>query len=65
MQKLFVFYAGVMSKSNRYLDEHNKRYYKPSKYFEVKEKCLSKKICCMLEIDEMVGHVYRIWFVKF
>ena len=43
MQKLFVFYAGAMSKSNRYLDEHNKRYYKPSKYFEVKEKCLSKK----------------------
>ena len=25
MQKLFVFYAGEMSKSNRYLNEHNKR----------------------------------------
>jgi hypothetical protein len=29
------FLCGQMFKNNRYLDEHNKRYHKPSKYFEV------------------------------
>jgi hypothetical protein len=34
------FLCCQMFKDNRYLDEHNKRYHKPSKYFEVREKKL-------------------------
>ena len=35
-----------MFKNNRYLDEHNKRYHKPSKYFEVRESAFQKAAVC-------------------
>jgi hypothetical protein len=35
-----------MFKNNRYLDGHNKRYHKPSKYFEVRESAFQKAAVC-------------------
>ena len=40
------FLCGQMFKNNRYLDEHNKRYHKPSKYFEVRESAFQKAAVC-------------------
>jgi hypothetical protein len=44
-----------MFKNNRYLDEHNKRYHKPSKYFEVRESAFQKaSVCYRYIIAQMV-----------
>ncbi len=46
------FLCGQMFKNNRYLDEdeHNKRYHKPSKYFEVRESAFQKATLPVEEI---------------
>ena len=40
------FICGQMFKNNIYLDEHNKRYHKPSKCFEVRESAFQKAAVC-------------------